>query len=299
MYNKENYYFVWLSSINIKPVTKVKLLEQFKTPKIIFESTKEELKKNLDCEKLKINIKNKELLIEKIIDKKVKENVTKNIEKMNKLGIGIITYLDEEYPQNLKDIYDFPICLYFIGNKKILQNNKKIAMIGCREYSMYGKNTALMFSEQLAKNNFTIVSGCARGIDSFAHTGTLKYKEKTIAVLGNSIEYVYPPENKILEEKIIKSGGLILSEYIIGTKPSKYTFPARNRIISALSDGVLVIEAKEKSGTIITVDFALEQGKNIYAVPGNITSKNSEGTNDLIKNGAKIITKIDDILEDF
>ena len=129
MYNKENYYFVWLSSINIKPVTKVKLLEQFKTPKIIFESTKEEFEKNLDCEKLKINIKNKELLIEKIIDKKVKENVTKNIEKMNQLGIGIITYLDEEYPQNLKDIYDFPICLYFIGNKKILQNNKKIANV--------------------------------------------------------------------------------------------------------------------------------------------------------------------------
>lgn len=143
------------------------------------------------------------------------------------------------------------------------------------------------------------MSGGARGIDSFAHQGTLDANKETIAILGNGIDYIYPPENKELEEKIIQTNGLLVSEYLIGTKPSKYTFPARNRIISGISDGILVIEAKEKSGTLITVDFALEQGKNVYAIPGNIDSKNAIGTNELIKQGAKLVTKPEEILEDF
>ena len=118
-------------------------------------------------------------------------------------------------------------------------------------------------------------------------------------VVGNGLDYVYPPENRLLERKIIENNGLIISEYPIGTKPSKYTFPARNRIISGISSGILVVEAKQKSGTSITVDFALEQGKNIYAIPGNIDSENSSGTNELIKQGAKMTTMIDDILEDY
>ena len=143
------------------------------------------------------------------------------------------------------------------------------------------------------------MSGCARGIDSFAHKGSVKAGKPTIAVLGNGLNYIYPPENKELEEQILKNGGLIISEYPIGTKPSKETFPRRNRIISGLSDGVLVVEAKKKSGSLITVDYALEQGKNIYAIPGNIININSEGTNELIKQGAKIVTQINDILEDY
>lgn len=144
-----------------------------------------------------------------------------------------------------------------------------------------------------------IVSGCARGIDSFAHKGCLMAAKNTIAVLGNGLDYIYPPENRILEEKIIENDGLLLSEYIVGTKPSKYTFPARNRIISGISDGILVIEAQEKSGTLITVDFALEQGKNVYAIPGNIDRSNAIGTNELIKQGAKLVTNTNDVLEDF
>lgn len=146
---------------------------------------------------------------------------------------------------------------------------------------------------------FTIVSGGARGIDSFSHKGAIHANKQTIAVLGNGLDYIYPPENKELEEQILYNGGALISEYIIGTKPTKYTFPARNRIISAISEGLLVVEAKQKSGTLITVDFALEQGKTIYAIPGNINSANSEGTNELIKQGAKIVTSIQDIIEDF
>ena len=139
----------------------------------------------------------------------------------------------------------------------------------------------------------------AKGIDSIAHKATLKANGETIAVIGSGLDNIYPSDNIGLANEIIKNGGLIISEYIIGTKPTKMNFPARNRIISGLSNGVIVIEAKKKSGTMITVDFALEQGKEIFAVPGNILSENSEGTNELIKQGAKLVTNIKDILEEF
>lgn len=138
----------------------------------------------------------------------------------------------------------------------------------------------------------------AKGIDSIAHKATLQANGKTIAVIGNGLDIVYPEENRELVNEIIKQGGAIVSEYIIGTKPEKMNFPARNRIISGLSNGVVVIEAKKKSGTMITVDFALEQGKEVFAVPGNITSENSKGTNELIKQGAKLVTNVNDILEE-
>ena len=140
-----------------------------------------------------------------------------------------------------------------------------------------------------------IISGLARGIDTYAHIGALKAGGLTIAVLGSGLDIVYPPENINLYKNIVQSGGAIITEYPLGTKPEKFHFPARNRIISGLSNGVLVIEAKKKSGTIITVDYALEQGKDVYAVPGDITKENSYGTNELIKEGAIPVTRIDDI----
>lgn len=213
--------------------------------------------------------------------------------------IKTINMDDKIYPESLKQIYDPPRQLYCIGNIELLESNKKIAIIGCRDYSAYGHNIAEKFSYELSMRGMIIVSGGAKGIDSFAHKGCLKANKETIMVLGNGLDYVYPPENKLLELEIIKNNGLLISEYPIGVRPSKYTFPARNRIISGLSSGVLVIEAKQKSGTLITVDFALEQGKNIYAVPGNINSENAMGTNELIKQGAKIVTSIYDILEDY
>lgn len=215
------------------------------------------------------------------------------------MKIGIIKIEDARYPEKLRKIHNPPKQLYYAGNINLLEKNNILAIIGCRDYSEYGKNVAKRFAYELSKNGIIIISGAARGIDSFSHIGCLMAKKETIAVLGNGINYIYPPENKRLEECIIKNNGLIISEYSPEAKPDKYTFPARNRIISGLSSGVLVVEAKENSGSLITVDFALEQGKEVYVIPGDINRKNTKGTNELIKQGAKLVTGINDILEDF
>jgi DNA processing protein len=215
---------------------------------------------------------------------------------MEKNGIDIINIFDPEYPQILKEIYDPPICLYIKGNKKIL-NSFALAIIGCRDSSVYGEKNAEKFAFELAKRKIVIVSGLAKGIDSCAHKGTVLAKEKTIAVIGNGLDFIYPSENTKLANEIIKNDGCIISEYPLGTKPEKQNFPARNRIISGISKGVLVVEAKEKSGTLITVDFALEQGRDVFALPGNINSLNSVGTNELIKQGASIVCNVEDVLQ--
>lgn len=149
----------------------------------------------------------------------------------------------------------------------------------------------------LAKKNFTIVSGMARGIDSYAHKGALMAKGNTIAVLGSGIDYIYPKENKNLYKNILDNNGLIISEHSLDTKPIPEYFPQRNRIISGLANKILVVEATKNSGSIITASFAIEQGKNVYAVPGNITSNNSSGTNELIKDGAILVCSLEDILD--
>lgn len=209
---------------------------------------------------------------------------------MEKNQIDIISIQDKEYPSILKEIYDPPICLYIKGDKQIL-NNESIGIIGCRQASNYGLSVANEFAHNLSKQNINIISGLARGIDSAAHLGAVKANKKTIAVLGNGLDIIYPKENINLVRNILDSGGAIISEYPLGTKPKKENFPARNRIISGISRGILVVEAKEKSGTLITVDFALEQGRDVFVIPGNINSENSIGTNELIKQGAKLVTK--------
>ena len=202
---------------------------------------------------------------------------------------------NEKYPEILKKIYDPPKFLYAIGNLEIL-NNLGVAIVGCREATEYGKKAATYFSYNLAKQDVSIISGLAKGIDSWAHIGALKANGKTIAVVGNGLDIIYPKENEKLAKEIIKRGGVIISEYPLGTKPEKEHFPARNRIISGLSNAVLVVEAKEQSGSLITADFAMEQGKEVYVVPGNINSINSVGTNNLIKDGAIPVTKFSDII---
>lgn len=213
---------------------------------------------------------------------------------MKRNNIEIINIYDKYYPDKLKVIYDPPVVLYVKGDKSILNENG-MAIVGCRSCTEYGKIIAQKFAYNLSINNINVISGLARGIDSFAHIGSLKGNGKTIAVVGCGLDRVYPDENKNLFREIIKTGGAVISEYVIGTKPVAKNFPRRNRIISALSNGVIVVEAGLKSGTLITVDFALEQGKDIYAIPGNINSPNSYGTNDLIKQGAKLVTNIEDI----
>ncbi len=211
-------------------------------------------------------------------------------------NIKIITINDDLYPNNLKQIYDPPQILYCLGDITLL-NNLSIAIIGCRNASPYGLKISRIFSDKLSKSGLTIISGLARGIDSESHLNSIHNIGKTIAVLGSGIDVVYPKENEELYKEIVESGGLIISEYEPGTKPHKEYFPMRNRIISGLSSGVLVVEAKKRSGTLITVNYALEQGKNVFAIPGNVDSLNSEGTNELIKEGAQMVTNYKEILE--
>lgn len=207
--------------------------------------------------------------------------------------IDLIDYMDKEYPDNLKEIYDFPIEIHIKGKKELL-NNRMVAIVGTRRPTEEGRKIARDIGKVLAKGNITVVSGMAGGIDSEAHRGALEGKGSTIAVLGSGVDVCYPAYNKSLYEDILKKG-LILSEYNNGTKPLSYNFPRRNRIISGLCDSIIVIEAGISSGTLITVQQGLEQGKNIYAVPGSIFSSKSDGTNYLIKEGATPICSIKDI----
>ena len=285
---------MWLSLIKgLGSRKKLELLQEYGNPKKIYNLTESEL--------LKVRGIGKELA-KKILDKNIKEQIYKHLKYMQKYKIDIININDKKYPQILKQIYDPPISLYIKGNAEIL-NGKNIAIVGCRNSSKYGEEAAKYFAYNLSAKGINIISGLARGIDTYAHIGNLGAMMhngndicgKTIAVVGNGIDIIYPKENKCLEEKIIKSGGCIISEYPLGTKPEKFNFPARNRIISGLSKGVLVIEARAKSGTLITIDFALQQGRDVYVVPGNINSVNSVGTNDLIKQGAKLVTRVEEI----
>ena len=212
-----------------------------------------------------------------------------------RINFDKITINDKCYPKQLKTIYDPPKVLYVRGNKEILENFG-IAIVGSRNCTKYGEIISKNLGYNLAKKDVVIISGLAKGIDSFAHIGSIYAKGKTIAVLGNSIDTIYPKENEVLAQKILEYGGAIISEYSENAKIEKSNFPARNRIISGLSQGVIIVEAKEKSGSLITADFALEQGKDIYAVPGSITSLNSVGTNELIKQGAIPITSYKDVL---
>lgn len=286
----EKQYWIWLSRIEkVGSIKKQKLLEKYKTPQNIWNAREEEL--------TEIEGIGKET-VKEILKKEYRLNLGKYEKYMQENNIELIHIYDEYYPEKLKEIYDKPIVLYIKGDKTIL-NEFSLAIIGCREHTKYGEIVARNISSKIAKNNIITVSGLARGIDSIAHTETVKVKGKTIAVIGSGLDNIYPKENIGLANEIIKTGGIIISEYVIGTKPERMNFPARNRIISGLSNGVVVVEAKKKSGTMITVDFALEQGKEVFAVPGNILSKNSEGTNELIKQGAKMVTSIHDILEEF
>lgn len=214
------------------------------------------------------------------------------------MQIEEIDISSKKYPKQLKEIYNPPQKIYALGNIEIL-NNIGIAIVGARKATEYGKKVALKLSEDLSKNKIVIISGLAKGIDSYAHIGTLNVQNgKTIAVLGSGIKEIYPKENIELARKIIKKGGCIISEYFPNEKPNKINFPKRNRIISGLSKGVIVVEASEKSGALITADFALEQGREVFTVPGSIYSNTSVGTNKLIQQGAKLVTNYEDVLNE-
>ena len=223
------------------------------------------------------------------------------MEKLNDLkdGISLITVLDELYPANLKNIYDPPPYLFYEG---ILSEKDDIslAVVGSRSLSRSGSYTVIKLSRELALAGFVIVSGLAMGADTAAHNGALDVKKRTVAVLGSGINMEVNVGSRGTRRKIVESGGVVFSPFLIDTEPAKYTFPARNRIISGISLGVVIGEAKKDSGSLITANFALEQGKEVFAVPNEIFNPKYEGGNNLIKTGqAKLIMSVDDIIEEF
>lgn len=222
-------------------------------------------------------------------------NVEKEIERAGKLGISLITCRDPLYPQDLLNIYDFPPLLYVQG--RLEGDDINIAVVGSRLASSYGKFVTEKLCRELALKGITTVSGLARGIDAAAHRGALAGHGRTIAVLGCGADIVYPPENEKLFAEIAAHGAVI-TEFPLGTPPHGPNFPARNRIISGLSLGVVVVEAGFKSGSLITAKIALEQGREVFAVPGGIDAAGSKGTNKLLKEGAKLVENTDDILEE-
>ena len=213
--------------------------------------------------------------------------------------IELIKNSDKEFPQELLSIKDPPKELYIIGNKKLL-NKKSIAIVGTRNCTKYGAECAKKIAKDISKKEICIISGMALGIDTFAHSEAIKQNGNTIAVLGCGFDYIYPEENIELFNKIIENNGLVISEYPPKTKAILSKFPYRNRIISGLSMGVLVVEATlGRSGSLVTARYAKEQNKKIFSVPGNINLKTSKGTNWLIKEGAKLVTCAEDILTEF
>jgi DNA processing protein len=223
-------------------------------------------------------------------------DIDKETSLIKKAGISILTLFDDDYPANLKNIYDPPMVLYIKGKLK-KKDEFSVAIVGSRKCTYYGINMAEKIAGCLSDHGLTIVSGLARGIDTAAHIGALKTRGRTIAVLGNGLSTIYPPENSLLAERISDNGALI-SEFPMQALPHKNNFPRRNRIISGLSKGVVVVEAAQKSGALITADFALEQGRDVFAVPGMAERLSSAGTNALIKQGAKLVDSAEDILEE-
>jgi len=237
-------------------------------------------------------------LAREIILRRPQIDLNKELEKLNKENIGIITILDEDYPKLLKEIYDAPPIMYIKGSLQP-EDEFAIAVVGTRKLSTYGQQVASQISRELAQAGLTIVSGLALGVDTLAHLAALEQKKRTIAVLGSSVDRfsVFPSQNRSLAEKIVQNGA-VLSEYPIGAPALAHHFPNRNRIVSGLTLGTLVVEAPEKSGAIITANHALSQNREVFAVPGSIFSNTSAGPNNLIKSGAKLVASAQDILEE-
>jgi DNA processing protein len=276
-------YWIALNLIGISYIKLKKILEELNNVEEIF---KQDTKKLIELGLTK-NIAEK---IERWEELPIKEEI-KYIESE---GINILTINDPAYPVLLKEIYDPPFLFYYKG--KINFNDISISIVGTRNPSLYGLKMAEKFAFELASYNFTIVSGLARGIDTSAHAGALRANGKTIGVMGSGFKNFYPPENKKLEKDIIKNGAII-TEFPSYTLPEKYNFPKRNRIISGLSKGLIVIEAGPRSGALITANFALEQGRDVFALPGRVDTLYSKGTNRLLKDGAILIEDVKDVLE--
>lgn len=272
----------------VGPLRFYTLLRYFGSPERVLSASQKELS----------NIRGiGEIIAKQIIENKETIKVDEELEKIEKQGVTVLTLQSEDYPKNLLSIFDPPPVLYVKGRLKP-EDRFAIGMVGSRIASSYGRTIAKQLCTQLVAKGITIISGLARGIDTSVHQAVLEANGRTIAVMGCGLDVIYPPENKDLWMQIINHGAVI-SEFPFGTSPERFNFPQRNRLISGLSFGVVVVEAPIKSGSLITADLALEQGRDVFAVPGPINSRLSAGTNNLIKQGAKLIETADDILEEF
>lgn len=282
--NVKNYWY-WLVSVSDMWFDKIrKLMEIFDNPKDVFFASEKEL--------LQTGVLNIEDVAKIMASKEV--NLDEKLKELEDKGIKFTCYGEVDYPDKLKKYEDKPYVLFYKGD--LPKNNKSVAIIGSRSCSSYGREISENIAKELGKVGVDVISGMARGIDSYAHIGCIKGGGSTYAVLGSGVDVCYPRENIGLYTDIVTAGGVI-SEYLPGDEALAWHFPYRNRIISMLSDVILVVEAKEKSGTWITVDYALEYGKDVFAVPGRVTDVLSGGCNKLIKNGAFPYTEINDLME--
>ena len=283
-------YWLWLLSLTgLSNKKRFALLTRFKTPQQIYNSTRSEI------EEVR-GIKSKD--VDYICDGKDLNQATKALAFMEKQHIHLITMQSQYYPERLKNIFNPPVAFFAKGNVELLLRPISIAIVGSRIASPDGKIQAQRMGARLSECGITVISGLADGIDASGHLGALEHIGSTIAVVGTGINICYPQKNKELFRKIVRKG-LVISEFFFDEKPLPFHFPLRNRIISGLSDGILVVEAAQKGGALITAKCALEQGKNVYAIPKEISLTQSVGVNNLIKDGAKLVTDIKDILEDY
>jgi DNA processing protein len=281
-------YWLALSLTEGLGVTRIrKLIEHFGNPESVFRASLTELEAT----------GMRAVSAQSIATGKSQELAQEECGKAMEARSKIISLSDPEYPSRLKEIYDPPVILFVKGSVEVL-SRPGIAMVGTRHPTPYGSGMAERLSTDLAARGLVIISGLARGIDTMSHRGAVAAKGKTVAVLGTGIDIMYPKENTRLTEQIIALGGALITEFPIGTSPAPQNFPIRNRIISGMSAGVLVVEAAEYSGTRITSRCALEQNRDVYAVPGNVTNKSSWGPNTLIKQGAKLVATWEDVWEE-
>jgi DNA processing protein len=270
----------------IGPRAAAKLLERFGSAEAVYKATRAEL------EQLRLPPE----AVDTIISRELLPRAEAEIFSVKKLGGEILLLDDGVYPSPLREIYDPPIVLYVKGAWSDCLDRPCVGVVGSRRCSTYGQNAAIMLARDLAQRGVTVVSGFARGIDAAAHRGALEAGGRTVAILGTGIDEVYPRDHKKLAAEILERGGALVSQFPLGTPPVSENFPYRNRIISGLSLGVVVVEAAENSGSLITARLAMEQNREVFAVPGNITSRNSFGTNYLIKGaGAKLVQQWQDI----
>ena len=270
----------------VGPRVTSRLLEHFGSAEAIFDAPRRELAL------LRLPLET----VDSIVSRELHGRAESEIEHVRKLGGDILVLDDGVYPPLLRETYDPPVVLYVKGAWAECLDGPCVAIVGSRRCSTYGQNAALMLSRELARRGVTIISGMARGIDAAAHRGALEAGGRTVGVMGTGLDQIYPRDHKKLADDILKSNGALVTQFPLGTPPVSENFPYRNRVISGLSLGVVVVEAAENSGSLITARLAMEQNREVFAVPGNITSRNSFGTNYLIKGaGAKLVQQWQDI----